>query len=199
MFKKKSSAAGAKIDWLLFYIYHITAVSPNLGHPSQVFHCWSKCWEKPKIYILSKIELLTSCHFHHQQFSSSFSAAVLPLLWQKINFWKVGLHLFEKFLKEKSLFSENLNYHILESEGSSNFNLVKLVVRSVKVFWEKTKQFFSTWMPFYCISVWFLSICPAFLADFYFYDTQEKQWQKFKAQFSESVKRPDAYFYNLIT
>ena len=134
--KKKSSAARAKIDWLLFYIYHITAVSPNLGHPSQVFHRWPKCWKKPKIYIHSKIELLTSCHFQHiavlsQKFSSFFSAAVLPLLWQKINFWKVGLHLFEKFLKGKSLFSENLNYHILESEGSSNLNLVKLVFRSV--------------------------------------------------------------------
>ena len=59
-----------------------------------------------------------------------FSATVLPLLWLK----KVGLHLFEKFLKGKSLFSENLNYLILETERSSNLNLVKLAFRSVKVF-----------------------------------------------------------------
>ena len=46
--------------------------------------------------ILNKFELSTSCRFQNiavqnQQFSSYFSVAILPVLRQKINFWKVDL------------------------------------------------------------------------------------------------------------
>ena len=67
------------------------------GHSSQVFHSGLKCWDKPKIHshqIWSFDAFLFSRYYSLKlAVSSYFSVAILSVSWQKIKFWKAGLHL----------------------------------------------------------------------------------------------------------
>ena len=75
-------------------VWKTTSESALKGHSSQVFHLWPKCWKKPKTYCH---QIWTSFVLPFSRYSSSklaifsyFSVVILPVLWQKINFWKIG-------------------------------------------------------------------------------------------------------------
>ena len=148
-------------------------------HSSQVFHFRPKCWEKPKMY---SHQVLTFSRFQDiavqsSQFSSYFSVAILPVLWQilpvlwqKINFWHVGLNLFEKQViynsdpllcfdnnSAKILLESykhavtfwNFVCHIWRTEGRSKLKFGEINSSDRSKFFERKPSIkYLTWMPF---------------------------------------------------
>ena len=85
----------------LLYEYNccikILAVKKN---SSQVFYCWSKCWEKPEMhsYQIWIFYVLPFSRYCSLKLKIFLLLQCSPVLWQKDNFRNVGLNLLEKQL-----------------------------------------------------------------------------------------------------
>ena len=116
------------------------------GLSGQVFHFWPKCWEQPKMH---SYQIWTFYVYPFSRYCSSKLTILLLLqcchfvsMWQKINFWKVGLNLLEKQLIYNSdplLCPDNDAAEITywELRICSNFLKSCLQLATLPTFWEE--------------------------------------------------------------
>ena len=108
-------------------------------HSGQVFHSWLKCWKKSEthshliwsFYVLS----FQDSAVQSQQFSSYFSAAILPVLWPRLTFGKLAW-----IYVKSSLFTILNLYFVLTAKR------VKTLIESYKHA-VSFRNFVCSWQP----------------------------------------------------